>query len=232
MTERRFDDFNRHATGYRDVHTANVKLTGANSYYFAAYKIKLLQEYEQNNRCRLLDLGCGDGTTEVFINKYFPAFITEAIDVSEKSIEEAAKKRIPQTSFTVYDGQTIPFEDNYFDIVFVAAVLHHIDFAYHEVVLLEIFRVLKPGGRLYLFEHNPINPATRYLVRTCVFDKDARLLRPGYSKKLLQKMAFQAIKMRFILFFPRKGWLSKLIPYEPGLHWLPLGGQYLLIAKK
>ena len=39
----------------------------------------------------------------------------------------------------------------------------------------EINRVLKLGGRLYFFEHNPWNPFTRFLVRTCPFDKNAQL---------------------------------------------------------
>ncbi len=232
MRERSFDDFDSHAMNYREVHSANVKMSGADSYYFAEHKVKLLNEYEQNSKSRLLDLGCGDGLTDVYFSKYFPAMLIDGIDISEKSIAEADKKQIPRTSFTIYDGQTIPFEDNYFDIVFVASVLHHIDFSLHQPVLHEIHRVLKPGGRLYIFEHNPINPVTRYFVSTCSFDKGARLLGHSYSKKLLKSLSFRDIHRKFILFFPRKGLLAKLIRHEKKLSWLPLGGQYFFRAVK
>lgn len=232
MTARRFDDFDVHAGNYRDIHSANVKMSGADSYYFAEHKVKLLQEFEENKKLRFLDLGCGDGTTEGFVNTIFPAFTIEAIDISAESIAIAEKKPIRQTHFTIYDGSTIPFEDNYFDIVFVASVLHHINFEHHPGILKEIHRVLKPGGRLYLFEHNPINPVTRYFVKTCIFDKDARLLDYSYSKKLLHDTAFRNIERKFILFFPRNGILSKLLKWEDKLGWLPLGGQYLFRAIK
>jgi SAM-dependent methyltransferase len=232
MTERSFDDFDGHAENYRQIHSENVKISGADSFYFAEHKVKLLQQFEKNEKCRVLDLGCGDGATEIFMNRYFPAFRIDGIDISLKSIERAESRNIPGASFTLYDGKTIPFEDNYFDIVFVAAVLHHVDFSLHAVLIQEIHRVLKPNGRIYLFEHNPLNPVTRYLVKTCVFDKDAKLLWYSYSKKLLKEQLFRNVENKYILFFPRKGVLSGLIKLEENLGWLPFGGQYMLKAVK
>ena len=228
MAERSFDDFDKYAGDYRSIHTSNVKWSGADSYYFAEHKVQLMGGYETNQRCRVLDFGCGDGATEVFIQKYFPAMMVEGIDVSEKSIQEASKKNIPRTSFTHYNGHTIPFEDACFDIVFVAAVFHHVRFEHHAQMINEIYRVLKPGGRLYFFEHNPWNPVTRYLVNTCPFDKDAKLLKASYSRKLLEKSAFREIQSKYILFFPRRGILSSLIRHEHKFGWVPFGGQYLL----
>ena len=95
-----------------------------------------------------------------------------------------------------------------------------------------MYRVLKPGGRIYLFEHNPANPVTRYLVKTCVFDKDAKLLGYNYCNKLLKDARFRNIEKKFILFFPRSGILSNLIKLEDKLGWMPLGGQYMFRAEK
>ena len=232
MTKRSFDDFDSHAKNYREIHTSNVKWSGADSYYFAEHKVKLLGEFEANNKYRMLDLGCGDGATEMYIRQYFPSYNVTGIDVSAESIAAAEKKMIPGTSFVIYDGKVIPFEDNYFDIVFVAAVLHHIEFSLHDIVLEEIHRVLKPGGRVYIFEHNPINPVTRYMVNTCVFDKDARLLTHAYTRKLLHKHLFRDASKRFILFFPRKKIFNPFLKLEKMLGWLPLGGQYFFRAVK
>ena len=232
MPERSFDDFDKYAKDYRSIHTDNIKMSGANSFYFAQMKVKLLQGYEENKTLKILDIGCGDGTTEGFINKYFPEWKITAIDISEKSIEEAKSKNIFNCDFQAYDGINIPFENEIFDIVFMAGVLHHIDFSLHSNLIKQINRVLKKAGRFYLFEHNPFNPLTRYLVNTCEFDKKAKLLKSNYTVNLLKKNNFTIDRKEFIIFFPRKGILSKFIFLEKYLQWLPLGGQYFIIAKK
>jgi ubiquinone/menaquinone biosynthesis C-methylase UbiE len=224
MSERTFDNFDEFAKDYRSIHTANVKISGADSFYFAEHKVLVLKQNEPGKNLQMLDVGCGDGVTEFFVQKYLPGWRVEGIDVSEKSIVEATGKNISNAGFQLFNGTEIPFANNSFDVVFIAAVLHHIEFSMHLAIIKEIYRVLKPGGRLYLFEHNPLNPFTKYLVKTCDFDKDAHLLSYIYCGKLLKKAGFIPVKIKFILFFPRKGILSKLIVLENALNWLPLGG--------
>lgn len=232
MQERTFDGFDEYAGDYRRIHTDNVKISGADSFYFAEMKVKILKEWEPNAALDILDIGCGDGTTEVFIQNHFPAWKVTAIDISEKSIAKAIEKNIHNTSFSVYDGLQVPVAPGSFDIVFIAGVLHHVDFSLHPAIASEINRVLKKEGRLYLFEHNPLNPVTKHLVNTCVFDKDARLLYSNYTKKLLRRTGLVIKENPFIIFFPRKGFLSKFIFLEKYLKWLPIGGQYLIRAIK
>ena len=232
MEQRSFDDFDVFADDYRSIHTQNVKLSGADRFYFAEMKVRLLQQFETDQVLKMLDVGCGDGATEFFIQQYFPNWQVTGIDVSKRSIDEAQKRGIQKTSFTSYDGKVIPFDDNAFDVIFIAGVLHHISFSLHEALMKEISRVLKPGGRFYLYEHNPLNPLTKYLVKTCVFDKDAKLLHNGYATKLLNASKLKETNKHFIIFFPRKGILAKLIFLEKYLQWLPLGGQYLIRAVK
>ncbi len=226
MGERTFDDFDEFATGYRELHTQNIKLSGADSFYFAEHKILLLKNTEKNDGARMLDIGCGDGATELFVHQNFPSWFVEGIDISSESIIQANKRNLINSQFSLYNGMRIPFETNSFDIVFMAAVLHHIEHTLHPVILKEIYRVLKPGGRLYVFEHNPINPVTRYLVNTCVFDKDAQLLSFWYTDRILKTASFKSLRKKFILFFPRKGLLSRLVKIEKFLGWFPLGAQY------
>lgn len=232
MSERTFDDFDEFAKDYRSIHTANIKMSGADSFYFVENKVLILKKNEAGKNLQMLDVGCGDGATELFVQKHLPGWTVEGIDISEKSIIVANAKNISSACFQLFNGTNIPFADNCFDVVFIAAVLHHIDHSLHEKIVAEIYRVLKPGGRLYLFEHNPLNPFTQHLVKTCEFDKDAHLLSYIYCRKLLKKVAFTTIKIKFILFFPRKGILSKFIPVEKALSWLPLGAQYFCRCKK
>lgn len=232
MSERSFDDFDAYAKDYRSIHTDNIKISGADSFYFAEMKVELLQQFENNIPLKILDVGCGDGVTEMYMNKYFSSWHISAIDISEPSIEEAKNKNIFNCNFQVYNGKQIPFADKSFDIVFMAGVLHHINPSLHNDLITEVIRVLKHGGRFYLFEHNPFNPITRHLVNTCIFDKDAKLLKSDYAIKLLHKKNLEITHKKFIIFFPRKSILSKLIFLEKYLQWLPLGGQYFIVANK
>jgi len=232
MSERTFDDFDEFATDYRSTHTDNLKMSGADSFYFAEHKVLILKQQETGKNLQMLDLGCGDGAIELYVQKHLPGWKVEGVDISEKAIEEAKRKNIAISRFQIFNGTQIPFADGLFDIVLMAAVLHHVDFSLHETIVKEIYRALKPGGRLYLFEHNPLNPFTKYLVKTCEFDRDAKLLSYRYTRKLIQKAGFNSIQIEFILFFPRKGILSKLIPVEKALSWLPLGGQYFCRCTK
>ncbi len=233
MKERKEQNFDVFAETYREAHTHNIKLiSGTDSYYFAEYKVKELQEFEENKNLTVLDLGCGDGVTEIFFEKYFPQFKIQGIDVSVKSIEEAQKKLLKNTSFQLYDGSQIPYGNEIFDIVFVAGVLHHIDAADHQKVVDEIFRVLKPGGRLYLFEHNPLNPLTRYLVNTCEFDEGVKLLSSKECKKLLSNSGFRIKNLIYTIFFPRKWFFNLMILMEKYLRSIPFGGQYYFRAVK
>ena len=232
MSERTFDEFDGFAENYRSIHTGNIKLSGADSYYFAKMKVEYLKPFEKNETFSVLDVGCGDGATELFMNELFPRWKVNAIDVSVQSIEEAKKKNLPNVVFNSYDGLKIPFENDSFDMVFIAGVLHHVEKKFHQMIIDEIKRVLKKNGRVYLFEHNPLNPFTRYLVNTCVFDKDAKLLKSNYTTGVLKESGLKITHKNFIIFFPRKGWLSKFILLEKKLKWLPLGGQYFFRAFK
>jgi ubiquinone/menaquinone biosynthesis C-methylase UbiE len=232
MGQRTFDDFDEFANNYRDIHTKNLKLAGADSFYFAEMKVQMLRPFENNKSLQVLDIGCGDGTTELFMQRYFSHWRLTGIDVSEGSINAAKEKNLPGVSFSIYNGTAIPFADESVDVVFVAGVLHHVEFSLHDELIKEIARVLKRGGRLHVFEHNPLNPLTRYLVNTCVFDANARLLRCNYTIQLLRQNEFQIKNKQFIIFFPRKKIFSPFIFLEKYLQWLPLGGQYFIRALK
>jgi ubiquinone/menaquinone biosynthesis C-methylase UbiE len=144
----------------------------------------------------------------------------------------AKEKKLANTSFEQYDGNNIPFENECFDIVIIASVLHHIEFKWHFQFIREVYRVLKMGGRVYVFEHNPANPFTRYIVSTCVFDKDAKLLKASYALDLLKQCYFSRATKKYMLFFPRMKWLKPLHKLENHLQNIPYGAQYMIRAEK
>jgi len=231
--KKNFDNFDEFARDYRDIHNENIRLTGADSHYFSEFKVKWLRNYYGNQQpASILDLGAGDGTCLSYFVKYFPESTLKGIDVSEKSIEEAAAKNLPHTEVRAYNGTEIPYGDGQFDLILVATVMHHIRFELHEALMKEALRVLKPGGRMFIVEHNPWNPVTRHMVNTCPFDEDAVLLTPTYAGKLLRNCGFSEVRKHFTLFFPRGGIFRSFHFLEKHLSWLPLGGQYVAVGKK
>ena len=102
----------------------------------------------------VLDYGCGRGdmTREYLQNG---AAKVAAIDISpvyvadgEENVRRAgfAEDRF---SFQVMDAHKMTFPDNSFDIVAGWSILHHLD---PDTAMNEIHRVLKPGGRVLLWE--------------------------------------------------------------------------------
>lgn len=150
----------------------------------------------------MLDFGCGTGKSEVFLSKYSPETTLYGIDISTNSIEIAKSRNLKNVNFISYDGKEIPFEDNYFDAIFVSSVFHHIPFEMHYRILFDLKQKLKPKGLFFLFEHNVLNPITRKLVRECEFDKDAKLLTAKYSKDLFINSGFHIESFEYIFFIP------------------------------
>lgn len=226
-------DFDRFAKDYREVHTKSIRhVAGADSFYFAEYKVFEVKKYEQDEHLQILDLGCGDGVTDLFFSRHFPHFEITGIDVSSESIAVATQKNILKALFKTYDGEKIPFADEQFDIVFLAGVLHHVAIDQQQSIVAEAARVLRPTGRLYIFEHNPFNPLTRYLVNTCEFDKGVQLLPLKRTKEIIVKSGLKINDVKFIIFFPRNAFFKLFHRIEKYLQKWPVGGQYFIRALK
>jgi len=222
-----FDAFARH---YRELHDANIRLSGASSAYFARLKIQILAQYESDEGQYVLDLGCGDGLCTAYMQQSFPSWQLTGVDVSAESIAVAQERRLPGVPFIRYDGRQLPFDSAGFDVIFMAGVLHHVRHDKRLAVLQEARRVARPQGRIYVFEHNPFNPLTRYFVRTCVFDRGVKLLAASEAGQLLHDAGWKVETCRYYIFFPLYRIFQPLQKAERWLARIPLGGQYMIRA--
>ena len=92
---------------------------------------------------RWLDVGCGTGAfSELILRRCAPASIA-GIDPSREQIDYV-RKLIPGHRFEVADAAAMPFDDNSFDVVASALVLHFVPD--RAKALAEMKRVLRPGG--------------------------------------------------------------------------------------
>jgi len=230
MDEVEFDKF---ADEYRDLHAANIKLSGEDPEYFAEYKVvdiaaELAREHSVARTA--LDFGAGVGYSVPFFSRHLPTARVTCLDVSRKSLELGAARHGAAAEFRHFDGRQIPYADSSFDVALASCVFHHIPHDEHLALLAEIRRVLTPGGRLFVFEHNPLNPLTRHAVNTCVFDEHARLILAPRMRRRALDAGFAVADVRYRIFFPRA--LRRLRPLEAQLTWLPLGAQYYVAARK
>jgi len=110
---------------------------------------------------KVLDLGCGNGRFVNIIKEKGGVYL--GCDVSENLIN-IAKKNYPNENFQVKQALKLPFQNNYFDVIYSIAVLHHIPSKQFRLEFLqEAKRVLKMGGIFVLTAWKPKDKQERFL---------------------------------------------------------------------
>ncbi|HRE41196.1 MAG TPA: class I SAM-dependent methyltransferase [Ignavibacteria bacterium] len=222
-------DFDEYADVYDKVMEEDLKFFGEENTYFAEYKVKIVQDLIKVNPDKILEYGCGIGRNIKFFKTYFPSSDIEGCDISQKSID-LAKKENPNINFYLINDEFINSNLNKYNLIFISCVFHHISPELRNDVIKNINKLLKPKGSLFIFEHNPYNPVTLKIVKDCIWDKDAILLKPKETKKLIRTGNLNEVNFNYTLFFPSQ--LKKLRFLEKYLKGIPLGGQYFIQAEK
>ena len=227
-------EFDKFAEEYAALHKNNIKLSGEAPDYFAEYKIidtvNLIKKHNLPDDLNILDFGSGVGNSVPFFKKHLPRAHLTCMDVSQKSLDMAASLYNNSTEFKLFDGNAIPIHDDAYDLVFTACVFHHIPHGKHIQLFKEIFRIIKPGGLIIIFEHNPLNPLTVHAVNTCEFDENAALIKANTLEKRISAAGFIDSKITYRIFFPAI--FRFLRGFERYLTKLPAGAQYYISAIK
>jgi SAM-dependent methyltransferase len=218
----RFDEF---ADSYRRLLDQGVRLSGETSGYFDRYKLELIGRFAGAlpEGATVLDFGCGIGSLTALVAGAWPRWRVHGYDVSEQSISRARREWATLGNLSFHSS--LP-SDVCFDLVVVANVFHHVPIPERPGLLLALRERLGPQGRVFVVEHNPLNPLTRHVVRHCPFDRDAALIPMHGFVRLGGQCGLEVRESFFVVFFPRfLRWLRWL---EPVLGWLPMGAQYCL----
>lgn len=99
---------------------------------------------------RVLELGCGPANLWRENLERLPDWHVTLTDFSAGMVAEAERRLAGagrEFAFRVADAQALPFEDGLFDAVVAVHMLYHVPDQGR--ALLEVRRVLKPGGRFY-----------------------------------------------------------------------------------
>ena len=135
----------------------------------------------------VLEIGFGTGLNLAYYPKQIKTVVT--IDANPK-MNKLAQKRIQSSQITVdckiLNGESLPMENNTFDSVVSAFTLCSIINV--EQALVEVYRVMKPGGRFFFLEHglsnepkiqtwqNRLTPIQKIIAGGCHLNRNIRQL--------------------------------------------------------
>jgi ubiquinone/menaquinone biosynthesis C-methylase UbiE len=140
------------ALGYdflSDYYDFTIKLTMPEK----KFRNKLMDWLNPQTNETILEFGFGTAQNLILLKQRCPQVLVQGVDIDPK-IKKIAEYKLAKNNIDVslflYDGQTLPFEDNSFDKVFSSLVFHQLDASTKTSCLKELHRVLKPHGTLII----------------------------------------------------------------------------------
>ena len=225
-------DFDCYADSYDRELGEALSISGEDRQHFANGRVEwlagCLRQVGGAAPRRVIDYGCGTGSTAPLLQQILGAKTVVGLDSSVRSLDVARRKYGSEQVQFFPVHQYDPVEAA--DISYCNGVFHHIAPAKRGEVLSFLLRSLRPGGLFSFWENNPWNLGTRYIMSACIFDRDAILLSPFDAKRLLRSKGFIILRTDFLFIFPRI--LKALRPTEKLLSGLPLGAQFHILCQK
>ena len=166
---------------FKPSYSTDIRLERRADYIISHFKIK--------ENIDVLEIGCGIGIMANLIADKITGKVL-GVDLCVPFIETAKKTFIKSNlSFEVMDfNYPEGFGNRRFDYIVGNGILHHL---YHELdnALLNIKRLLRPGGKIIFLEPNIYNPYCQLIFKNSYFRKVAALepTEMAFSKKFMFK---------------------------------------------
>lgn len=147
----------------------------------------------------VLDVGCGTGVlTRLAAESLGKNGHVIGIDPAQRMIsvarENAAIEK-NQAEFRLSVIENLPFEDNSFDCVLSSFMIHHLPPDIKITGLTEVYRVLKPGGRLLVVDiYRPVKPVWWLIVWALYLSRFTRDNIAGRLPEYFRKAGFLHIE--------------------------------------
>jgi len=114
---------------------------------------RLIAQAELSDQ-RVLEIGCGTGNLSVRAKRSHPSISVIGSDPDPLALRRAQRKthRMRGIRFERGYAQRLGYADGEFDRVLSSMMLHHLDADAKSSAAAEVFRVLRPGGRLHVVD--------------------------------------------------------------------------------
>jgi SAM-dependent methyltransferase len=224
-------EFDRYAQNYDEALTRGISVSGEDKEFFARERVAWLAGglvRGQFHPKSVLDFGTGTGSATPHLLNRLRAERVTGVDVSAGLLDVARREHGAEQIQFVPLHEHRPRGDT--DLAFCNGVFHHIPPTERAAAVNHVFRSLRPGGLFALWENNPWNPGTRYVMSRIPFDRDAIPLSAPSARALLRAGGFDIVSTHFLFLFPHG--LRWLRWSEPLVCRLPLGAQYQVLARK
>ena len=206
---------------YREGHVNEQRGTSSNHRFYEAadvvdqYRDAWMKKWAGVSPATFLDYACGDGLLTIEAAKA-GAKAALGIDISEVSVRNAAETAAAagvgdRTRFLQRDCEDTGLPSDSFSACLCAGMLHHLDLSR---AFPELFRILRPGGRILCIEALAYNPVIQlYRDRT-------PHLRTDWEKKHILGMkelryARQWFSVENVKFFLLAAPLATFLPAGP-----------------
>ena len=106
---------------------------------------------------RILDLGCGTGTTTQMLKRRFPGAEVMGLDLSPQMLvmaDHKARAAAVEVTFRHGNAMATGLPAAAFDVVCATLLFHETPPAVAKTILAEAFRLLTPGGQLLVLDGN------------------------------------------------------------------------------
>jgi SAM-dependent methyltransferase len=165
MSEENFDDI---------AHEYDHALPPHVVEHYLAKRVRYIIEHCPTGR--VLDVGCGTGALAGRLAGV--GYQVTGLDPSQGMLGVMAESA-PAVEGVRGDGGDLPFEDATFDLAITVAALHHVaEPSAVRATLVEMARVVRPGGRIIVWDHNPRNPYWKNLMARVPQDDGSERLIP------------------------------------------------------
>lgn len=158
------DHFNKMANFYDTNYKYNTRFTAYKINKKVSELVSVIKKEFGNKNIKILDLGCGTGEYTKKIAERLPGSKIVGLDISDKMIDVAKKKCQKYKNISLYTGNaySTKFKNNSYDVICGFYFLHHVSL---NKIRDEIYRLLKPGGTVFFYEPNILNPCV-YLIKS------------------------------------------------------------------
>jgi SAM-dependent methyltransferase len=185
----------------------------------------------------VLDVGCGTGQLgSAIASEGYDVF---GVDLSASMVARARDRGLVGTFAAITTA--LPFADNSFDLALTVATLHHLETPERVATTVqEMGRVVKKGGFVVLWDHNPANPYWPILMKRVPQDSgDERLVPLAELRRDIHTAGLTPYRIFRSGFTPDFlpgalsgvwGWVERAVEITPGLN--ILAAHNVVVARK